>query len=124
MAGSSLAVADKAGQLLSDMVPAIQQTSHLVRQIAAASQAQSLSVGQINDTMGQLNATTQRNASSSQQLATIAQVMSGHVELLQRLVGMFRVPQLQRAAAPGRQPTLAAAAFAAQASPGSRKEHP
>ena len=102
MAGSSLAVADKAGQLLSDMVPAIQQTSHLVREIAAASQAQSLSVGQINDTMGRLNGATQRNAASSQQLATIAQAMSGHVEVLQRLVGMFRVPQLERVAADGR----------------------
>ena len=124
MAGSSLAVANKAGQLLSEMVPAIQKTSHLVREIAAASQEQSLGVGQINTTMGQLNGTTQRNAASSQQLATIAQAMSGHVEVLQRLVGMFRVPQLQRLPAQDRQHALAAAPFASRTSPDSRKEHP
>ncbi len=58
-------MAEKAGKLLGEMVPAIKKTSDLVQEIAMASQEQSSSVGQINTSMTQLNQITQQNASSS-----------------------------------------------------------
>jgi methyl-accepting chemotaxis protein len=99
MAGTSVAVAEKAGKLLVEMVPAIKKTSDLVQEIAAASQEQSSSVGQINTSMVQLNQVTQQNASSSEELAATAEEMSGQAQNLQQLVGFFKVEGAEHAPA-------------------------
>ena len=91
MAGSSVAVAEKAGKLLTEMVPSIKKTSDLVQEIAAASEEQSTSVGQVNTSMTQLNQITQQNASSSEELAATAEEMSGQAENLQQLMGFFKL---------------------------------
>ena len=91
MSGSSLEVAEKAGGLLKEMVPAIKKTSELVQEIAAASEEQSSSVGQVNTAMVQLNQLTQQNASSSEELAATAEEMSGQAEQLQQLMAFFKV---------------------------------
>jgi ABC-type transporter Mla subunit MlaD len=81
--------------LLDAMVPAIQQTSRLVQEIAAASSEQASGVSQINMAMGQLSQTTQHNAAGAEELASTAEQMSGQAEELQQLVRFFRVPQEQ-----------------------------
>ena len=91
MAGNSVAVAERAGKLLTEMVPAIKKTSDLVQEIAAASQEQSSSVGQINTSMTQLNQVTQQNASSSEELAATAEELSSQAENLQQLVAFFKI---------------------------------
>jgi methyl-accepting chemotaxis protein len=91
MAGNSVAVAERAGKLLTEMVPAIMKTSNLVQEIAAASQEQSSSVGQINTSMTQLNQTTQQSASSSEELAATAEEMSSQAQNLQQLVAFFKL---------------------------------
>ena len=91
MAGSSVAVAEKAGKLLGEMVPAIKKTSDLVQEIAAASQEQSSSVGQINTAVTQLSQITQQNASSSEELAATAEEMSSQAENLQQVVAFFKL---------------------------------
>jgi methyl-accepting chemotaxis protein len=103
-------IGEMAGRLLAEMAPAIQKTSDLVQEIAAASPEQSTSVGQINNSMGQLNQITLRNASSSEELAATSQEMSGQAQILQQLIGFFKVqrddaqapqrPQKETAAAP------------------------
>jgi methyl-accepting chemotaxis protein len=112
MAGGSVAVAEKAGKLLTEMVPSIKKTSDLVQEIAAGSEEQSTSVGQVNTSMTQLNQITQQNASSSEELAATAEEMSGQAENLQQLMGFFKVEgsnaqgvqaPVRRAAAPVRQ---------------------
>jgi methyl-accepting chemotaxis protein len=91
VAGSSVGMAEKAGKLLTEMVPSIAKTSDLVQEITAASEEQSSSVGQINTTMTQLNKTTQINASSSEELASTAEEMSAQAEQLQALMAFFRI---------------------------------
>ena len=91
MAGNSVAVAEKAGKLLAEMLPSIKKSSDLVQEIAAASEEQSSSVGQVNTAMGQLNQLTQQNASSSEELAATAEEMSGQAQNLQQLVEFFKV---------------------------------
>ena len=98
MAAGSVAVAERAGKLLSEMVPSISKTSELVQEIAAASEEQSSSVGQVNTAMVQLNQITQQNASSSEELAATAEEMSGQAENLQQLVAFFKI---EREAPPG-----------------------
>lgn len=93
LAGGSVQVAERAGALLDAMVPAIQQTSRLVQEIAAASIEQASGVSQINMAMGQLSQTTQQNAAGAEELASTAEEMSSHAEELQQLVRFFRVAQ-------------------------------
>jgi len=84
-------MAEKAGNLLDDMVPSIQKTSDLVQEIAASSAEQASGVGQINSAMGQLNQATQQNASASEQLAATAEEMSGQAEQLQLVMNFFKL---------------------------------
>jgi len=91
VATNSVELAEKAGTLLSEMVPNIRRTSDLVQEITAASEEQSSGVGQINAAVGQLNQTTQQNASSSEELAATAEEMSGQAEQLQQAMSFFKL---------------------------------
>ncbi len=91
VARGSVELAERAGQLLTDMVPAITKTSDLVQEITAASSEQSGGLGQINTAMAQMNQITQQNASASEELAATAEEMSGQAEQLQQLVAFFKV---------------------------------
>jgi methyl-accepting chemotaxis protein len=91
VAKSSVALAERAGTLLDEIVPSIGKTSELVQEIAAASEEQSGGAGQINLAMNQLNQITQQNASASEELAATAEEMSAQAEQLQQAMSFFRV---------------------------------
>ena len=91
LTADSVNVAEKAGKLLSKMVPDITRTAELVQEISAASEEQSSGVGQINSAMQQLDKVTQQNAASSEELATTAEAMQTQSENLQEVVGFFKL---------------------------------
>jgi methyl-accepting chemotaxis protein len=91
VAGNSVALAERAGRLLAEIVPNIRKTSDLVQEITAASTEQSSGVGQINSAVGQLSQTTQQNASSSEELAATSEEMSGQAEQLQQTMMFFKL---------------------------------
>jgi methyl-accepting chemotaxis protein len=91
LAGSSVVVAERSGQLIVELVPAIKKTADLVHEVAAASQEQSTGIRQINKAMGVVDQVTQRSASASQELASTAEEMSSQAESLQQLMGFFKV---------------------------------
>jgi methyl-accepting chemotaxis protein len=91
LAGTSVDVADRSGQLIVDLVPAIQKTADLVQEVAAASAEQSAGVGQVSKAMAVVDQVTQRNASAAEQLSTTAEEMASQAESLQQLVAFFRV---------------------------------
>ncbi|MGF6400270.1 methyl-accepting chemotaxis protein [Pseudomonas frederiksbergensis] len=93
VAKGSVALAERAGSLLGEIVPGIAKTSDLVQEISAASQEQSSGVSQINTAMNQLNQITQQNASASEELAATAEEMSGQAEQLQQLMGFFSLDE-------------------------------
>ncbi|WP_339491890.1 methyl-accepting chemotaxis protein [Pseudomonas rhizophila] len=96
VAKGSVALAERAGSLLGEIVPGIAKTSDLVQEISAASQEQSSGVSQINTAMNQLNQITQQNASASEELAATAEEMSGQAEQLQQLMGFFSLDEPRR----------------------------
>ncbi len=110
VATGSVALAERAGQLLGTMVPNIRKTSDLVQEITAASQEQSAGAGQINAAVAQLNQATQQNAAASEELAATAEEMSGQAEQLQQTMAFFRIEAGRSASAsPARKaPTLKA----------------
>jgi methyl-accepting chemotaxis protein len=91
LASSSVKVAERSGQLLAALVPAIQKTAELVQEAAASSQEQSASVDQINKAMGTVDQVTQRNASASEELASTAEEMATQADSLQQIMGFFQV---------------------------------
>ena len=68
--------AETAGQLLAKLVPDIQKTAELVREIAAASAEQSTGADQVNKAIQQLDQVIQQNAAASQQMASTAEELS------------------------------------------------
>jgi methyl-accepting chemotaxis protein len=123
LAGSSVKVAERSGQLLGQLVPSIRKTAMMVQQITASSSSQSESVAQINSTVAQVDQVTQRSASSAEELSSVAEELSGQAEALKNLMLFFRVPsRLAPLRAPelGRRFPAAPAAPAASAAPAAR----
>jgi methyl-accepting chemotaxis protein len=91
LASSSVRVADRSGELLAALVPAIRRTAELVQDVAAASNEQAAGVQQINQSLAQVDQVTQRNASAAEELAATSEEMAAQAEGLQQLVGFFEI---------------------------------
>ncbi len=91
LAGDSVQVAEKAGNLLAAIVPNIRKTADLVEEITAASDQQSTGVAQINQSMGQLDSVTAQNASGAEELAATAEELNGQAVGLQESMSFFTV---------------------------------
>ncbi len=93
LAGNSVKVAERAGELITQIVPEIQKTADLVEEIAAASEEQSVGVGQVTVAMEQLDKAAQQGAAASEQLAATSEEMNSQAEDLQRIVSFFKLSQ-------------------------------
>ncbi len=88
---SSLSVAEKAGELLSKLVPDIQRTADLVQEISVASNEQNHGARQINLALQQLDQVTQQNAATAEQLSTSAEELASQSERLQQAIEFFQI---------------------------------
>jgi methyl-accepting chemotaxis protein len=91
LTGTSVKVAERAGEALTALVPAIRKTAELVQEVAAASREQAAGVTQMNKAMSQVDQVTQRNASASEELSSTAAELASQAEALQELMAFFRV---------------------------------
>jgi methyl-accepting chemotaxis protein len=82
--------AESAGDLLAKLVPDIQKTAELVREIAAASAEQNTGANQINKAIQQLDQVIQQNAAASEEMSSTAQELSSQAELLQTAMAFFK----------------------------------
>jgi methyl-accepting chemotaxis protein len=94
LSGSSVEVAERAGQMLEEMVPDIQKTAELVQEINAASGEQNAGAEQINRAIQQLDKVTQQNASGAEELSSTAEELASQAEQLQTSVGYFKISRL------------------------------
>ncbi len=94
-ARSSVALAEKAGDLFEVIIPSITKTSDLVQEISSASEEQTSGVGQINAAMTQLSQATQQSASASEELAATAEEMSAQAEQLTKTMAFFKLESAQ-----------------------------
>lgn len=90
---SSVKVAERAGELLEQMLPDINKTAELVQEISVSSEEQSSGVNQINIAVQQLDAVTQQNAASAEELAATSAGLQNQSSELQKSVGYFRLSQ-------------------------------
>ncbi|MEZ7196838.1 methyl-accepting chemotaxis protein [Pseudodesulfovibrio karagichevae] len=89
LSNNSVAVAEKAGDMLAKMVPDILRTAELVQEISSASAEQSQGAAQVNSGIQGLDQAIQQNASASEELASTAEELSGQARQLHRAIGYF-----------------------------------
>ena len=91
LSGTSVRVADKAGELLSKILPDVKRTSELVQEIAAASREQDSGAQQVNKAIQQLDEVIQRNAGASEEMSATSEELSAQAQLLQGAIAFFKV---------------------------------
>ncbi len=89
----SLEVSQKAGELISAVVPQIQETATLIKDIATAAKEQDVGIVQITSSMNDLNEVTQGNAASSQELASASEELDGQSNTLSELMKFYTVSE-------------------------------
>jgi methyl-accepting chemotaxis protein len=104
---STVELSQNAGRIIAAIVPDIRKTAELVQEIASASREQSAGVEQIGKAMVQLDSVIQQNASGSEEMAAMAEELSGQSQQLATTIGFFK---------------LAEGGEAAQAAPAARRE--
>lgn len=98
LSGRSVDVAEKAGSMISGIIPEIRKTADLVQEISAASKEQSSGASQINQALMQLDQVVQQNASAAEEMASMAEELNSQAEQLEQTVGFFRVDSSGHAA--------------------------
>ncbi|GFO70181.1 hypothetical protein GMLC_37600 [Geomonas limicola] len=97
---SSVDVAEKAGEMLAQLVPDIQKTAELVQEISAASKEQDTGSSQINKAIQQLDQVIQQNAGAAEEMSSTAEELSSQAEQLQTTIAFFKVKESAAAAKP------------------------
>ncbi len=98
LSSSSVQVAERAGAMLTRLVPDIQKTAELVQEISAASREQTTGADQINSAIQQLNQVIQQNAGAAEEMASTSEELSSQAEQLQETISFFKVDGDDRAA--------------------------
>ncbi|MBF0186536.1 MAG: methyl-accepting chemotaxis protein [Magnetococcales bacterium] len=91
--GSSVEVAEQAGNIMQQLVPDIQKTAELIQEIAAANQESHTGAGQINQAIQQLDQVIQQNAAASEEMAAVSTELSDGASSLQEVLGFFKIGQ-------------------------------
>jgi methyl-accepting chemotaxis protein len=107
---TSVDVAERAGEMLQQIVPDIQRTASLVQEISASSKEQDAGAEQINKAIQQLDQVIQQNAGTAEEMSSTAEELSSQAEQLQSVVSFFKVEQALVKKAP-QQKSLAAGAI-------------
>ena len=95
LVNTGLKVSNEAGEKTKMLVPDIEKTTQLIKEISAASIEQKTGADQINQAMQQLNMITQENASSSDELTQSANQLSVLANNLNQSVGFFRISETE-----------------------------
>ncbi|MDY0117791.1 MAG: methyl-accepting chemotaxis protein [Sulfurimonadaceae bacterium] len=89
----SVKISQRAGELIGEVVPKIQETAKLIKDIANAAKEQDIGIGQINTAMTQLDQVTQANAAASQEMAGASEELSGQTNSLAQMMTFFKTGQ-------------------------------
>jgi methyl-accepting chemotaxis protein len=91
LSGTSVKIAERAGELLGKILPDVQKTSELVQEISAASREQDVGAAQINKAIQQLDQVIQQNASGSEETSATSEELAGQAAQLQTAIAFFKI---------------------------------
>jgi len=97
LSSDSMGVAEKAGGMLTKLVPDIQKTADLVRQIRAISSDQEGDVDSIEKSTDNLTQIIEQNSSAAEELSALAEELAAQAGKLQNTVEYFEVGDLMEA---------------------------
>jgi methyl-accepting chemotaxis protein len=86
---SSLNISERAGKMLTELVPNIQRTSELVQEISASAREQDGGASEINKALQQLDQVVQQSASSAEELAGTSEELSSQAGSLRASIGLL-----------------------------------
>jgi methyl-accepting chemotaxis protein len=98
LSSTSVAIAEKAGEMLKKLVPDIQKTAELVQEINAASNEQNTSAEQINQAVQELDQVIQQNTGASEEMASTSEELSNQAEQLQNIISFFKFDSAEKIA--------------------------
>lgn len=88
---NSMDVAEKAGNMLTKLVPGIQRTAELVQEIAATCKEQNNGAEQINRALQQLDQVIQQNAAASEEISSTSEELAAQSEQLMSAISFFKL---------------------------------
>lgn len=90
ISASSVDTADKAGNMLSSLLPDIQETAELVKEISESINEQKTGIEQINNAVHKLDSVIQQNASAAEEMASTSEELSSVSSRLQEALANQR----------------------------------
>ncbi len=99
LAAKSLKLAEEAGEQMGKTQPMIENSTQLVKEIAAASFEQNNGAQQVNTAISQLNNVTQQNAAASEEMATSSEELASQAELMKDAINYFSIDERLRSRA-------------------------
>ena len=94
---------EEAGQTIGEVVQSVKRVTDIMKEIAAASEAQSTGIEQVNAAVTQMDEVTQQNAALVEEASAAAQSMAQQAQVLRKAVAVFKL------GAPGSSDTFSAA---------------
>jgi methyl-accepting chemotaxis protein len=89
LSSSSMEVAREAGHRLDVLLPGIQRTASLVKEMNVASMEQARGVAQINAAIGELDTVSQQNASVAEQMSAAAEQLAAQAQEMMSTMKFF-----------------------------------
>lgn len=90
-AKDGVTVAEETAQRLEEIVHGINERGGIVKEIASASEEQSLAISQVNEGIDQVAQVVQQNSATSQQSAAVSQEMAAQAQMLNQQASLFRL---------------------------------
>jgi methyl-accepting chemotaxis protein-1 (serine sensor receptor) len=81
----------QAGSTMDDVVDSVRRVTAIISEIAQASDEQNSGIGQINDSVAQMDTMTQQNAALVEEAAAAAESMQQQARELQQAVSVFKI---------------------------------
>lgn len=94
LSSSSLKVTEETGLLMTQIIPDIQRTATLVKEISAASNEQSVGAGQIANAVEQLSQVIQQNSAAAEEMSSTSEELTSQAESLKETVAFFNTGKL------------------------------
>jgi len=88
---SGSSIAETTADSLNAIVSSVGEVLEIIRHISAASEEQAEAIANVGDGLAQISKVTQSNSAVSEQTAAASQELNSQAELLQQLVGFFRL---------------------------------
>jgi methyl-accepting chemotaxis protein len=96
VAKSSVIIAEESGKQLSKVVPNIEKTAELVRNILVGSELQGSEINQVSGAVKQLSVVTQQNTTNAEELSAGSEELASQAEQLREIVDFFVVGEEQK----------------------------